>query len=131
MKEMDIAIIHILTMQRNCLGFDWELILGKQLILNSNKYEWETLNTPKIKTVFYTSRWAENDYGTKLRIKCHQRIERKAKTVESELCTNWELIDNFGVRLDLGGSVYHTDGYENFYDDPRDKDLQWMIGNGL
>ena len=118
MKEMDIAIIHILTMQRNCLGFDWELILGKQLILNRNKYEWETLNTPKIKVVFYSNeRYAENDYGTKLRIKCHQRIQRKAKTIESELCTNWELIDSFGQY------------YKNkFYHDPDERRFTYESG---
>ena len=80
--------------------------------------------------MFYSVRWLTgSDYGTKLRIKCHQRIERKTKTTESELCTNWALIDNFGVRLDLDGSVYHTDDYENFYDDPKDN---WIdLGNGL
>ena len=126
---MNIAIDHILMTQRNCLEFHFELIFGERPIINRNKYEWETLNTPKIKTVFYSFRSPHNDYGTKLRIKCRQRIERKTKTIKSELCINWELIDNFGVRLDLDGSVYHTDDYENFYDDPKDN---WIdLGNGL
>ena len=116
---MNIAIDHILTTQRKCLEFDFELILGKRPIINRNKYEWETLNTPKIKTIFYSNGDAENDYGTKLRIKCHQRIERKAKTIESELCTNWELIDSFGVRLDFDDSQNNTGSHQNFYDDPR------------
>ena len=123
-----LAIDHILTTQRKCLEFDFELILGKRPIINRNKYEWETLNTPKIKVVFYSDMWVtKNDYGTKLRFKCHQRIERKAKTIESELCTNWELIDSFGVRLDLDGSVHPTDGYEKFYDDSPVWPMWWEI----
>ena len=130
---MNIAIGHILTTRRNCLEFDFELILGKRLIINRDKYEWETLDTPKIKTVFYSHMIAENDYGTKLRIKCHQRIERKAETIESELCTNWELIDNFGIQLDSKDKIYYDDGYKKFYDNP------WLgfgpnpfgIGNGF
>ena len=124
---MNIAIDHILMTQRNCLEFDFELILGKRTIINRKKYEWETLNTPKIKTVLHSHKFAGNDYGTKLRIKCHQRIERKAKTIESELCTNWELIDNFGVRLDFTDTIYSNDSYKKFYDNPRLFDS----GNGL
>ena len=127
MKAMNIALDHILMTQRNCLEFDFELILEKQQIINRKKYEWETFNTSKIKTV-YMHFGIKTDYGTKLRIKCHQRIKRNEKTIGGELCTNWEMIDKLGVRLDHDGSVYHTDGYENFYDNPRD----WIqSGNGL
>ena len=100
---------------------------------------------------FYMYWDAETDYGTKLRIKCHQRIERKAETIEGDLCTNWERIDGFGARLDLDylvyhtdvrenfyenfhenldGSVYHTD-YENFYDDEYFYFYDQNLGNGL
>ena len=94
-------------------------------MINRNKYEWETLNTSKIKTVFNLYTNSENDYGTKLRIKCHQRIERKVKTIEDELCTNWELIDNFGVRLDFTDNDKNdnNDGYNKFYDNP----VRWNI----
>ena len=91
----------------------------EQLTINRNKIEWETLNTSEIKTVFYSS-WKNdvNDYGARIRFKCHKPIQRKAKTLEAELCTNWDFIDSFGVRLDFDDSIYHTDGYKNFYDDP-------------
>ena len=94
--------------------------------------DWETFNTPKIKTIFYSDRNADTDYGTKLRIKCHQRIKRKAKTIEGKLCANWNLIDSFGVGLDSHGSIYHMEIYHNlshdydqFYDD------WYRSGNGL
>ena len=127
---MKIAINHILTTQRNCLELDFEFILGKQLIINRHKFDWETLNTPKIKTVFYSDYRADSDYGTKLRIKCQQRIQRKNKTIDDELCANWDRIDSFGVQLDFDDSIYHTDGYEKFYDDPTSH--RWdNAGNGL
>ena len=53
------------------------------------------------------------DYGTKIRFKCHKPIQRKAKTLEAELCTNWDFINSFGV---------NTDGYKKFYDE---KKLSW------
>ena len=68
--------------------------------------------------VFISDWSADSDFGTKIRIKCHQQIQRTTKTSEGELCTNWELIDSFGVRLD--DSIHHTDGYKQFYEDPRD-----------
>ena len=99
------AINHTLTTQRNCLDFDFEFFLGKRLITNRNKFDWETLNTPKIKTVF-NSDGRYKDYGTKLRIKCHQRIQREEKTINGEFCTNWNRIDSFGVGLDFYDAVY-------------------------
>ena len=102
----------------------------KGLIINRNKFDWETLNTPKIKTVFYSDRGADNDYGIKLKIKCHQEIQRTSKTSEGELCTNWELIESFAVRLDLDCSIHHTEGYKKFYDDLRDHSWEYP-GNGL
>ena len=130
MKAMDLAINHILTTQRNCFEFHFGFILGKQLIINRHKFDWETLNTTKIKTVFYSQLWAYSDYGTKLRIKCQQRIQRKEKTIDGELCANWDRIDSFGVQLDFDDSIYHTDGYEKFYDDPIGYE-RYYEGNGL
>ena len=97
--------------------------------------DWETLNTPKIKTVFYSRYDAANDYGTKLRIKCHQRIQRKEKSIDGESCTNWDRIDSFGVDLNFDNSIHQSfssqpDDYENFYDDPIG--YRWSFsGNGL
>ena len=78
--------------------------------------------------MFFSSWRVDNDYGTKLRIKCQQRIQRKEKTIDGELCANWDLIDSFGVELDFYGSIYHTDSYEKFYDDPGSWGYE---GNGL
>ena len=80
--------------------------------------------------VFYSNLWADGDYGTKLRIKCHQRIQRKEKSINGEFCTNWERIDSFGVELDFDDSIYYTDCYEKFNDDFRCPRLDWP-GNGL
>ena len=80
--------------------------------------------------MFYSELWGYSDYGTKLRIKCQQRIQRKEKTIDDELCVNWDRIDSFGVELDFKGSIHHTDGYEKFYDDPIDGYWYWS-GNGL
>ena len=91
--------------------------MRKRLIVNINKYDWETFNTSTIKTIFYSSYFAENDFGTKIRIKCHRQIIRKDYTLNNEKCSNWELIDGFGVRLPE--SIYQSDSYENFYDPPQ------------
>ena len=122
MKVIITAINSILTTRRNCLEFDFELILGNRLIVNRNKYDWETFNTTKIKAVFYSIWFTDSDYGTKIRFKCHQRIQRKTRTLKDELCMNWELIDSFGVRLD--DRVHATHVYENFYRYP----LGWNEG---
>ena len=131
MKAINIDINHTSTTRRTCLEFGFVLILGKQLIINRNKYEWETLDTPKIKIVFYSHSWEPNDYGTKVRIKCHQRIQRKEITIDGELCQNWELLDSFAVRLEFDGSINHTDGYKKFYDNPRRTGYWEMKGNGF
>ena len=107
----------------------------KRLIINRNKFDWETLNTPKIKTVFYSYDEEQNDYGTKIRIKCHQRIQREEKTIDGGLCVNWKLIDRFGVRSDLSDTIDYNDGYKKFYDNPNDylyPYWRWYYtGNGL
>ena len=103
-----------------------------RLIINRNKFDWETLNTPKIRAVVHSSYYSDNDFGTKIRFKCHKPIQRKATTIYGELCTNWNLIDSFGVRLDFDDSIYHTDSYKNFYDDPTWLTDDWIYtGNGL
>ena len=107
------------------MKFDFGLHLGKQLTINRNKLDWETLNTPKIKTVFQPD-WQDNDYGYKLRFKCHQRIQRKEKSINGELCANWDMIDSFGVRLDFDDPVYHTEDYEKFYDGPWWSERDWL-----
>ena len=83
-----------------------------------------------MKTIYHAS-GSVNDFGIRIRFKCHQEIQRTAKTSEGELCTNWELIDSFGVRLDINDYYYYyDDGYEKFYDDLRDHPW-WDLGNGL
>ena len=72
---MNIAMNHILMMQRNCFKIHFESILGKRLVINRNKFDWETFNTPKIKTIFYSDGDAENDYGTRDE-RTRTRIER-------------------------------------------------------
>ena len=65
-----------------------------------------------------------NDFGTKTRFKCHKPIQRKAKTLDDELCTNWNLVDSLGVRW------ADTEGYTNFYDnntgDEWDPSVLWL-----
>ena len=117
MRAIYTAINHILTTQRNCFEFVFGFFLGQPLTKNRNKFDWETLNTPKIKTVFYSAGRADSDFGTRIRLKCHQQIQRIAKTIEGEICTNWEQIDSFGVILDFDDSIHHYDGYKIFYDD--------------
>ena len=102
-------------------------------LINRNEYEWETFNTSIIKVVFNSFMIYKDDYGTRVRFKCHKRIQRKAKTLEGESCTNWDQIDGFGVRLDFDNSIHHTDRYKNFYDDPKTWDMDWwdVEGEGL
>ena len=89
--------------------------------------DWETLNTPKIKTVFH-SYDEDSDYGTKLRIKCQQRIKRREKTIDGELCTNWDRLDTFGVAefYDRNSTKF----VRNFYDDPIGLADGWPDGSG-
>ena len=75
-----------------------------------------------------------DDFGTKIRIKCHQPIKRKQQTLEGELCMNWKLIDSFGVQEDFENSINHTNVYKNFYNDPNEAPWRsrWdSIGIGL
>ena len=91
----------------------------------SYKFDWETFNTPKIKTIFYLHQYAANDFGTKIIFKCHAPLKRKKQTLDGELCSNWNLIDSLGVRLDFDVSIYQIDGYKNFYDDPSGEGWDW------
>ena len=74
--------------------------------------------------------YADKDFGTRIRMKCHQQIQRIAKTIEGELCTNWKQIDSFGVRLDFDDSIYHTDRYKDFYGEISGDGWEWS-GTGL
>ena len=69
------------------------------------------MNTSKIKTVFNSKNWKydnrDDDFGSRIKLRCHQSIQRKEKTIEGESCTNWELIDSFGIPLPKGSK--HND----------------------
>ena len=75
--------------------------------------DWETLNTQKIKAVFYTYRRSAVDFGTKIRFKCHRPIQPKERTRGGQLCTNWKLIDSFGVRLPENDYYTYDSRYES------------------
>ena len=69
------------------------------------------MHTRKIKVIFNAKR---NDYGTRIQMKCHQKIERISQTFDAEKCVNWEFMDSFGIKsvdpLDVSRF------YESFYD---------------
>ena len=96
-----------------------EQLVNYEFIISKNKINWETFNTQKIRTVFYSNWWTDNDFGTRIRLKCHKPLNRKKQTLDGELCTNWQLIDSFGVRLDFDDSQNNTGSHQNFYDDSR------------
>ena len=80
---------------------------------NDAQFNWETFNTRKIKTVFFSPGWfvrVYNDYGTKIRIKCYRAMNRVDRTSDGEQCSNWQDVDSYGIRPD-----YYT-VYKNFYD---------------
>ena len=85
---------------------------------NDAQFNWETFNTRKIKTVFFSpgSRDARayNDYGTKIRIKCYRPMKRKDRTLDGEKCANWQDVDSYGIRLDQSNSSDTV--YKKFYD---------------
>ena len=90
------------------------------------KIEWETFNTSKIKTVFHSYHKTSTDFGTKIRYKCHHPIQRRKRTLDGESCSNWQLIDSFGVRLNDFNSnspITDTENYENFYDERNIQDF--------
>ena len=61
------------------------------------------MNTGKIKVIFNALAEGDNDgrndYGTRIQIKCHQKIERKSQTFDGEKCVNWEFMDSFGINF--------------------------------
>ena len=73
--------------------------------MNEHKSDWETMNTRKIKVIFNAQNGV-NDYGTRIQIKCHQKIERISQTLVGERCVNWEFMDSFGIRS-VNSSVVH------------------------
>lgn len=65
-----------------------------------------------------------NDYGSRIRLKCHEPITRKDFTLNNEKCSNWTDIDSLGVelvpRVKLGmaeptGIPFQD--YKHFYED--------------
>ena len=40
-----------------------------------------------------------NDYGSRLRLKCHAAITRNNFTLNNEKCANWTDVDSLGVQL--------------------------------
>ena len=81
---------------------------------NDAQFNWETFNTRKIKTVFFSPGLSLDDYGTKIRIKCYLAMNRINRTSDGEQCANWQDIDSYGVRLDQINSS--DNDYRNFYD---------------
>ena len=93
-------------MRRKHLEFYMGFDIGLKLTLNKDKFDWETMNTRKIKVIFNAVSYA-NDYGTRIQIKCHQKIGRISRTLDGVKCVNWELMDSFGIDLyrSVGSSV--------------------------
>ena len=85
---------------------------------NDAQFNWETFNTRKIKTVFFSPGGnfvrGYNDYGTKIRIKCYRPMKRKDRTPDGERCANWQDVDSYGIRLDQSNSSDTV--YKKFYD---------------
>ena len=69
---------------------------------------------------------SENDFGTKIRYKCHFPIQRRKRTLDGEWCTNWQLIDSFGVRLNSNSPITAIESYENFYDERNTRAFNWL-----
>ena len=66
---------------------------------------------------------SENDFGTKITYKCHLPIQRRKRTLDGEWCSNWQLIDSFGVRFNSNSPITATKSYENFYDERKTQDF--------
>ena len=83
---------------------------------NDAQFNWETFNTRKIKTVFFSPGFVRvyNDYGTKIRIKCYGAMNRINRTPDGERCANWQDVDRYGTRLDQSNTSDIV--YRNFYD---------------
>ena len=104
-------------MQRKHLEFYSRFILGLTILniilINEDKFDWETMGTRKIKVIFSAEAGRNvelsNDYGTRIQIKCHQTIERKSRTHDAEKCVNWEFMDSFGIKSE---ELFHV---EKFY----------------
>ena len=87
------------------------------MTLNGDKFDWETMHTRKIKVIFNAYGGSllrpSNDYGTRIEIKCHQKIDRISQTVDAEQCVNWEFMDSFGVRIKR--RTISEDTYEEWF----------------
>ena len=80
------------------------------------------MDTRKIMVVLSSE--SINDYGSKIRLKCHEPITRKDFTLKNEKCSDWTDIDSLGVelvpRVKLGmaeptGIPFQD--YKHFYED--------------
>ena len=64
------------------------------------------MGTRKIKVLFFAEASDFNDYGTRIQIKCYQKIERITQTLDAQKCVNWEFMDSFGIKS-VGLSAIH------------------------
>ena len=82
------------------------------------KLNWETLNSQTVKIIFSSRGEFEwlNDFGSRIRVKCHKKLTRLEFTSEGEKCQNWENIDSLGVQFSPMTPPPVYDPYANFYD---------------
>ena len=57
-----------------------------------------------------SSMFVKEEYGSKIRIKCHQPVIRLNKTLDGDNCVNWEYVDSFGVSENFNESLYYPLG---------------------
>ena len=76
------------------------------------------MNTQIVKIVFSSRGEFEwlNDFGSRIRVKCHTKITRQEFTSKGEKCQNWENIDSLGVQFVPMAPPPLYDPYANFYD---------------
>ena len=71
-----------------------------------------------------------NDYGSRIRLKCHESIIRKNFTLNNEQCSTWAELDSLGIQLVPRRSIMELpppefdqdsvipfEDYKHFYDD--------------
>ena len=89
-----------------------KFVLNIRKVINVHKFEWETFNTQKIMIYFFSHTLPffgglfTDNYGSKIRIKCHQPISRRSQTLNGENCSNWRIIDSLEVKASLNESFY-------------------------
>ena len=113
--------------ENDCTSYD--IMSFEFSFQNCLKFNWETFNSRKIKLAFHSLDSSnEQNYGAKIKIKCHEPIIRKDYTLDGEKCAYWNNVDSFGVKfvpnfdfsrdmkLFPGYELALTGVYENFYD---------------